>query len=327
MSSIILVFLCLLIGVLLRRVPGFPANTALALNQFIIYISLPALTLYFIPEVKLDSSVLLPVGVAWIGFAGSALLFYTLGKVYGWSKKLVGCLILTAGLGNTSFVGFPIIEALYGKAGLETAILVDQPGTFVVVSTLGIALAAYFSSGQPDAKAIARKIFTFPPFVMFAAALALNVAGLGFPDELKEVFQRLGNTVTPIALVSVGLQLRMERRSKHWRFLLLGLLYQLILAPAIIYVLYVLLLKESGPVVQISILEAAMAPMITASIVATQYGLKPRLASMMVGFGIPVSFLTLTIWYLLIQGFSRLKLYFILLKRSCFIPVPGTYPA
>jgi predicted permease len=40
---------------------------------------------------------------------------------------LIGCLILTAGLGNTSF-GFPIIEALYGEEGLKTAILVDQPG-------------------------------------------------------------------------------------------------------------------------------------------------------------------------------------------------------
>ncbi len=302
MSSFILVFLCLTIGVLLRRVRGFPANAAVALNQFIIYISLPALALYFIPEVKLDTSVLLPVGVAWVCFAGSAALFYTLGKVYGWSSKLIGCLILTAGLGNTSFVGFPIIEALYGKAGLETAILVDQPGTFVVVSTVGIALAAYFSSGKPDAKAIAGKIFAFPPFVMFMVALALNILGIHFPDYLKDVFQRLGSTVTPIALVSVGLQLRIERRSKHWRFLILGLLYKLILAPAVIYLLYVALLHESGSVVQISILETAMAPMITASIVAAQYGLKPRLASMMVGFGIPLSFLTLAIWYLIIRG-------------------------
>ncbi|MHC2991123.1 transporter [Pontibacter sp. HJ8] len=302
MSSIILLFLCLIIGVLLRRVPAFPATSPIVLNQFIIYISLPALALYAIPEVELDRSVLLPVGVAWICFAGAAAFFYTLGRIYGWSKKLVGCLILTAGLGNTSFVGFPIIEALYGKEGLQTAILVDLPGTFVVVSTLGIALAAYFSKGQADVKAITQKILTFPPFLTFVLAFALNVADLRFPDELKEVFNRLGSTVTPLALVSVGMQLRIERRSKHWRFLGLGLLYQLILAPAIIYVLYVLALGERGRVVQISILEAGMAPMITASIVAISYGLKPRLASMMVGFGIPLSFLTLAIWYLLIRA-------------------------
>jgi predicted permease len=52
-------------------------------------------------------------------------------------------LILTAGLGNTSFLGFPIIEALYGQEGMKTAILVDQPGTFVVLSTLELSATMY----------------------------------------------------------------------------------------------------------------------------------------------------------------------------------------
>ncbi|SIR25737.1 AEC family transporter [Pontibacter lucknowensis] len=302
MSSIILLFLCLIVGVLLRRVPAFPSTSPVVLNQFIIHISLPALALYAIPEVELDSTVLLPVGVAWICFGAATAFFYTLGRIYGWSKKLIGCLILTAGLGNTSFVGFPIIEALYGKQGLQIAILVDLPGTFVVVSTLGIALAAYFSKGQPDFKAIGLKILTFPPFLVFVIAFAMNVANLHFSDDLKDVFNRLGSTVTPLALVSVGMQLRIERKSKHWRFLAIGLAFQLILAPLLIYVLYALVLGMRGPVVQVSILEAGMAPMITASIVAISYGLKPRLASMMVGFGIPLSFITLAVWYLLVQG-------------------------
>ncbi|MDX5421345.1 MAG: AEC family transporter [Hymenobacteraceae bacterium] len=302
MSSFILLFGCLGLGVFLQKVRDFPMNAPLVLNQFIIYVSLPSLALYFIPEVQLDSTVLLPVGVAWICFAGSALLFWSLGRIYGWSKKLIGCLILTAGLGNTSFIGFPVIEALYGAEGLRTAILIDQPGSFMVLSTLGIALAAAFSKGKADASVIARKISRFPPFLLFMVALAMNVLGLHFSEDLKEVFQRLGSTVTPLALVSVGLQLRIERRSKHWGFLALGLTYQLVLAPLLIYVLYVLVLGMRGELIQVTIMEAAMAPMITASIVAASYGLKPRLANMMIGFGIPISFITLAIWYWLVQG-------------------------
>lgn len=302
MSSLILLFLCLGVGLLLRRVKAFPANSHVALNQFIIYISLPALALFFIPEVKLESAVLLPVGVAWICFAGSAALFYSLGRMFGWSRKLTGCMILMSGLGNTSYVGFPIIEALYGIEGLKTAILVDQPGSFMVLSTLGITVAAAFSKGQISAGVIVQKIITFPPFIAFVVAIGMNVIGITFPDVLKEVFQRLGSTVTPLALVSVGLQLRIERRSKHWGFVMIGLGYQLLLAPALIYTLYVLALKGKGEVVQISVMEAAMAPMITPSIVAASYGLKPRLANMMIGVGIPISFLTLAFWYWLVQG-------------------------
>ena len=72
-------------------------------------------------------SLLYPLGIAWLGFGLSFIFFYGLGKLLGWSKKLIGCLIVVGGLGNTSFVGFPVIEALYGKEGIETAIIVDQP--------------------------------------------------------------------------------------------------------------------------------------------------------------------------------------------------------
>jgi predicted permease len=48
-------------------------------------------------------------------------------------------------------------------------------------------------------------------------------------------------------------------------------------------------------------MQSAMAPMITASILASNYGLKPKLSSMMVGVGIPLSFLSLAFWYWILQ--------------------------
>jgi predicted permease len=82
--------------------------------------------------------------VAWIGFV---VAFYCFGKKYGWSK-IDWLLNLNCRAGNTSFLGFPIIEALYGQEGMKTAILVDQPGTFVVLSTLGIIVATMYSKGS-----------------------------------------------------------------------------------------------------------------------------------------------------------------------------------
>jgi hypothetical protein len=66
---------------------------------------------------------------------------------------------------------------------------------------------------------------------------------------------------------------------------------------------YKYILNGAGLIVEVSILESAMAPMITGTIVASQYGLKPKLASMMVGIGIPVSFLTIAIWYWVLMLF------------------------
>ena len=301
MDSIILLFLCMILGIALQRVKAFPANSHQVLNQFVIYISLPALALFYIPKIEISTKLLFPLGIAWIGFLLAFLFFTSLGKYFGWSKKLIGCLVLTGGLGNTSFVGFPVIEALYGKKGLETAIIVDQPGTFVVMATLGIIIASLYSRGTPNPKAIVSKILFFPPFIAFFLAVMMNILKLDFVQDLQYVFQRLGNTVTPIALVAVGLQLKIDRRSQHWNFLTLGLLFKLIITPLFFLIGYKFILRGNGIEVDVSILESAMAPMITAAILASSYGLKPKLSSMMIGFGIPISFLTLAFWYFILS--------------------------
>jgi predicted permease len=266
----------------------------------VIYISLPGLALYYIPKIEISTQLLYPLGVAWLGFGLAWLLFGTLGKIYKWSANLTGCLILTAGLGNTSFVGFPVIEALYGKEGLKTAIIVDQPGTFVVLSTLGIVVATMYSKGASGTGAIARRILFFPPFVAFFIALYMNIFKYDFADTLQPVFQRLGNTVTPVALVAVGMQLKIDPRSRHWKFLALGLFYKLMLMPLFFFMLYKIILKGNSLEINVSVMEAAMAPMITASILASSHGLKPRLSGMMIGVGIPLSFATLALWYYII---------------------------
>lgn len=303
MDNILLLFGCLFLGIIFQSVTAFPKNSHQVLNQFVIYVSIPAMTLFYIPKIEINSNVLFPLGVAWLGFGLSFIFFYSLGKLLGWSKKLTGCLILLAGLGNTSFVGFPVVEALFGKEGIQTAIIVDQPGSFVVMATLGILVATSFSKETSSFKSIFAKILKFPPFIFFFFALILNLLNLDFPIAFQNVFERVGATVSPIALVAVGLQLKFERRSMHWSFLGLGLVFKLIITPLFFFLLYKIILKADGLSIDVSIIESAMAPMITGAIIATNYGLKPKLSNMMVGVGIPLSFLTLALWYYILSQF------------------------
>lgn len=301
MSSILLLFLCLFIGIGLQRLRNFPKNTAVVLNQYILYVALPAMALYYLPKIQLSWDLLLPASIAWIAFGLSYLLFSFLGKMWGWSKKLTGCLIITAGLGNTSFVGIPVIEALYGKEALKTLIIIDLPGTFVVLSTLGVLVATVYANQKGNDESIVKKIFRFPPLIAFAIGFALAILSIDFPDIFSESLKGLASTLTPIALISVGFQLKFKAYSKHYRFLALGLAFQLILLPAIIFALFFFGLGRMDQVAKVCIIEAAMAPMITGTILASNYGLKPELSNMMVGFGIPISFVTIAGWYTLIE--------------------------
>ena len=301
MNNFILIFVFLFLGVILQNIKQIPKNAHKFLNWIVVYICLPALALYYIPKIKWDNQLLFPIGVAWIGFVVSYFFFSYLGKKRGWPRKLIGCLIICAGLSNTSFLGFPIIEALYGEEGLKTAIIVDQPGSFVVLSTLAVLVATVYSKGNLSSVQIAKKIAFFPPFISFCVACLMNIFQFDFQDWGQLLFKTVGSAVSPLALLSVGLQLRFEKRSMHWDFLGLGLFYKLILMPSIIYLLYVVLLHQHSKDIQVAILESAMAPMITGCILASTYGLKPRLSSMMIGFGIPISFLTLLFWYFVVR--------------------------
>jgi predicted permease len=299
--NFILIFFFLALGLVLQNVKRFPSHIYKSINKIVIYFCLPAITLYHIPKIKWSNELLFPIGAGWISFLLAVLFFHFLGKRLGWSNKLIGCLILTAGLSNSSFLGYPIVEALFGKKGLETAVLVDQPGTFVVVSTLGVFVAAFYSRGSANTFGVLRKVLLFPPFITFVLACSMNICGYDLEVNVQELLLKIGSLVTPLALFSVGLQLSFDRKSRHWRFLRLGLFFRLIVTPLIILVLYVFIFNQHSEAIKITVIEMAMAPMITGAILASTYGLKPKLSSMMIGFGIPISFVTLAIWYFIVS--------------------------
>jgi Membrane transport protein len=115
MSNIILLFACMLIGMALRRYGRVPENAHAAINGFIINVSLPALTLLQIHRIELHAMLAYAVVMPWLLFTIAALFFWAVSKVLKFAPATTGGLILVAGLGNTSFVGLPMLEAFYGR--------------------------------------------------------------------------------------------------------------------------------------------------------------------------------------------------------------------
>lgn len=295
MNNLLLLILCFIAGMLLRRFKRMPDNAPATLNSFIIHVSLPALTLLYIHQLELSGDVLLTGLMAWLVFGLSAGFFWLMGRWLDLSRATTGALILVGGLGNTSFFGLPMVEAFYGQAGLTTAIIADQLGSFFALSVLGITVAGIYSSGRPTATQIIKRIALFPPFISLCIALLL--IPIEYADWFSVLLKRLGDTLAPLALLSVGMQFRLGHLAEHKRNLALGLCFKLILAPMMIYLLYVQLIGAHGLSMQVTLFEAAMPPMITAAIVASEHDLDPPLANLMVAVGLILSFITLSGWW------------------------------
>jgi len=302
MNNYILLAVCFLLGIVLRRSGRMPDNAAAALNGFVITVSLPALTLTHIHSLDLDTGLLLPASMAWLMFALGCGYFWMAARIFGFSRATTGGLMLVGGLGNTSFVGLPMIEAFYGAEFFGVGILISQVGSYFVLSTVGIMVASFHSAGQRvEARTIVRKIVLFIPFQAFVVALVSMP--FEYPVWLDDLLRRLGATLVPLALVSVGYELQLSQVRGKARALTVGLLFKLALGPALVLMIYAGLFGAGGPLLQVTVFEAAMAPMIGASIVAMDYDLDPPLLMLMVGIGVPLSFLSLPIWFHLLAYF------------------------
>lgn len=300
MLQIALIFVWIGAGLALRRA-RVPAQAFAGLNRFIVWVPLPATILLALHGLHWEPSYWVPVSMAWLVFIASIAFFSVVGRLNGWSARTVGALVMTAGLGNTSFVGFPLIRALYGEDAIPVAVLTDQPGSFLVLATLGLLAASFYSSGRASPAAVLRRMSRFPPLWALVAAVLLRP--VPFSSGVEDVLRLGMRTLVPLALISVGGALRFDHaRLKRERSpVAAALLYKLLLAPLAMALLLVVLLHQRGEAVRITLTEAAMGPMITGAIVAEEHGLDAELCSLVVSLGIPLCLVSVPLWAKLLE--------------------------
>jgi len=295
MENFVLILLAITIGYGINRLNIFSKDAPTILNQFAIYISLPAMILLQIPKLSFSIDMIIPIIVAWLVMAISAILILLLSKFFSFSKEITGSLMLVSILTNSSFLGIPIINAYMGESAMPYVLVYDQLGTFIALATYGTFIASYYSNNSKITfKIITLKVLTFPPFLSLVVALFL--IGVEFNPIISKVLSSFASTIVPIALVAVGLQLQLKLPREEIKPFSVALIVKLIIAPLIAFVICKIFAWDNQASI-VSIMEAGMAPMITAGAIASMAGLAPRLSSAIVGYGIIVSFLTTAILF------------------------------
>lgn len=292
MSAILLLALCLGIGLAMARHERLPAGAPQALNFWIVNVALPALILVEIPKLHFSRELLFPALAPWLVFLGAVAIFGFIGPRRGWSRGTTGAMILTCGLGNTAYMGLAMVESLRGPMSVGPAVIADQFGSFIALSTGAVVVATVYAGAPPRLDEIVRRLFGFTPFLALLVALALWPLG-GLPDVLQKVLTRIGQTLTPLALFSVGLQLQLRGIGESRGKLIAGLGWKMAVAPLLVFGI-ALVGGLGGNVNAVAgILQCAMPPMITAGILAEQNNLDPKLANLVIGVGTVLSLLTL----------------------------------
>ena len=289
-----LVLAMLALGYLFQRLQVLPAGAAQTLNLIVLYVCLPAAVLRYAPRLHLEPALIGVAAVPWLLLLATILTVGVLARWLGFRDEERAVLLLTVALGNTSFLGYPLTRALIGEHALPYAVVYDQFGAFLILSTFGLwVLARYGGEHVPTAKDMLLRVVKFPP--LWALVVGFTVMPAEPPTSIAGGLQRLSDALLPLAMLTIGLSVRLTLPRDELKPLATGLLLKLALMPALALLL-VPLLGLHGEMARATVLESAMPPMVTAGALAIAHGLAPRLAAAMVGYGVLLALLTLPLW-------------------------------
>src|SRR5210317_2318934 len=161
MENFVLIALFVGLGALFRKIEAFPDQTAQVLNMFALYVALPAVILLKVPQLEFSREMVVPATVPWAMLALSAMLVLIAGKRLSWSRPTIGVLMLVVPIGNTSFMGVPMVNAFFGEAGIPHLILYDQIGTMLIFATYGAVILSLYTGESSSVKSIALRALLF----------------------------------------------------------------------------------------------------------------------------------------------------------------------
>lgn len=295
--ELLLVLIALGFGYLSRKLGRFPENASDVLNRFVIDVCLPATILRLVPGLRMRWDLLLLVVTPWVLIGVAWLCSRALGRALSLDRKTQAAVLVCTALGNTSFLGFPLVGALLGEPAISLAAVYDQLGSFLALCSVAPIIVARASGGaELDVIAITKRVLSFPPF------LALLVALTPLPTHpvwLDAVLSQLSRALIPVAMFAVGLRLRVTPPPQRSAFAA-GLLLKLVFLPACALALATVA-GASGAVRDVVVLESAMPAMITAGALAMAAGVAPELTAALVGWGILLAQLTVPAWALLLR--------------------------
>lgn len=289
----------LALGMLFARLKVFPENATEVLNKVVLFLCLPAAVLTYVPRLQFEARVLGLVLTPWLLMLATWALVLFGARLFRLDRARQGVLLLCVALGNTSFIGYPMVRALLGESALPYAVVYDQFGTFVMLSTFGLyVLAAYSGDARPGLRQMSGRVLRFPP--LWALLFAVSLMPADPPHWIGAALKSLSDAMLPLVMLAVGLSIQLRLPREELPALGYGLLLKLVVLPALALPLC-RLFGLTGPALEVNVLESAMPTMITAAALAMMQGLVPRLAAALVAYGILLSLVTLPAWVWVLQ--------------------------
>lgn len=243
-SSVVVIVLIMLLGYILRVKKWLADDFAGNVSKLIVQIALPA-SIFISVQNNLTRGSLLglleDLVVPLIGVIISYLIAFGLEKLLKVPVGRRGVFVNTIANANTIFIGMPLNVALFGNKAMPYFLI------YYVINTVSTWAFGIFLIQNDDPTKINekkkhkinwKKLLPMP-LVGFIVAIIWLLTGLKLPTFASDTFTYVGNLVTPLSLIYIGIVLA-DSGIKNVKFdkdTIVALVGRLILSPIIMILL------------------------------------------------------------------------------------------
>jgi predicted permease len=207
-------------------------------------------------------------------------------------------LLVSGMIGNTFYVGVPVLSFLYGPDASRYAAFNDMLMTMPLMWSLGVWICTRL--GPPESAhlhpPIWRLMLGIVPIWAFIAGTLLQMSGLEFAP-LTHASRMIGQATIPVMMFVLGLSI--PWRDLKPRFAVLGVTaVKIALMPLMVAAVAALLYPHPAEAQQAAVIEAGMPTMMSALILADRFHLDTEAAALLIGWTTVLYWLTLpvTVW-------------------------------
>lgn len=266
--QMLVILFAIAMGVLAHRLGYFNAETDQRLSKLLLNITMPAMIVSSVitgDALPGPSEVLAVLKVAAVFYLLEFAFSLTAPRLLGGTPGQMGVWRFALVFGNTAFIGYPVVTALFGSGALFYAVILVIP--FNLLSyTLGPLMLV-------GARRFQWKQLLTPCTVAAVLGLFFALTRLRPPAIVGECLSFVGNVTVPLSLLVVGSLLaglpigQVFKSPRLWCFSALRLL---VLPAALYFILLPLHLEPT--LLGIVVIEMAMPAAINGSMLCLEYG-------------------------------------------------------
>lgn len=282
-----------LIGFILGRT--LPATVPVRLGKLLFWIGVPTSIVAFLRKTDLSGQIWIAPAIAFTAiFFGALLCWLAIHiKKSSLQKPTQGSLLLASMVGNTGYLGYPVILSLVGTQYFAWALFYDLLGTTIGAYVLGVALAAQYGANVNNYSNVIKAIIINPALWSFAAGLLIRQITL--PTLVVSCLDVVAWSSIAASLILIGMRLSKLTSWGSLKLASISLTIKMIIVPIILGI-SLSSFGLTGKTAQVLVLQMAMPPAFATLVLAETFNLDRELAVTTLAVGSMILLITLPLW-------------------------------